>query len=208
MQPIILITNDDKKVADYLQQNFEKNDFIISLWPEKTEYSIDQIRIIQKEIKYFNPQKRVYVFFNFHYSSIEAQNAFLKILEEPPTNVSFILVVENLYRLLPTIISRVKILNLQSARIDAFDLKIKETIAEIKQGKLKFLDINTKEQAKDLILSIIYIFKNEILNNDKNYLILKECLKNLALLEHNNLNPQLTLDNLLIFIYKCYTTSL
>jgi len=204
MQPIILVTNEEKQLSKFLEKNFSKEYIIVSLFPEKTEYSINQIRFIQKEVKYFNPKKRAYIFFEFHRSSKEAQNAFLKLLEEPPINVIFIMVTASLYFLLPTIISRAKIINLRTEQKANIDKNIKKTIEKIKKGYLRFIRVDDRNKAKDIILSIIYFFKNRLLEDTKSYLILKQLLKNLSLLEKNNLNPQITLDNLLIFIYKCY----
>lgn len=52
---------------------------------------------------------RVYVLLGAHHMSEAAQNALLKVLEEPPANVLFILTAENASALLPTIRSRVEI---------------------------------------------------------------------------------------------------
>jgi len=62
MQSIILLTNENKQIDEFIKKNFSKEDIIISVFPEKTEYSINQIRSIQKEVKYFNPKKE-FMFF-------------------------------------------------------------------------------------------------------------------------------------------------
>ena len=66
----------------------------------------------KKEAKIFNPKIRIYYLENFHLSSIPAQNSFLKLLEEPPSKVQFVLTTDNKNNLLPTIVSRVKIIKL------------------------------------------------------------------------------------------------
>jgi len=206
MQSIILLTNENKQIDEFIKKNFSKEDIIISVFPEKTEYSINQIRSIQKEVKYFNPKKRIYVFYDFDQSSLEAQNAFLKLLEEPPENVIFILITENIYWLIPTIASRAKIINLKNnnQKTAIVDEKIESMMNAIKKGNLTLVDVENKEETKKIIMSIVLFFKKQLSNEPKGYLILKEAIRYLSLLENNNLNPQTTLDNLLIFIDKCY----
>jgi DNA polymerase III delta prime subunit len=204
MQSTILLVSEKKDIEEFLRKNFSKEDIIVSLSPEKNEYSINQIRNLQQEVKYFYPKKRIYVFYEFERSSLESQNAFLKLLEEPPSNVYFILVCQNLYRLLPTVISRAKVIDLKNKAEEKENEKIEKVIEKIKKGELFFVDIVDRNEAKELTLFLIYYFKKELKGNLKVYQILKEAVKNLFLLENNYLNPQLTFDNLLIFIYKCY----
>jgi len=86
--------------------------------------------------------------------------------------------------------------------------KIEKVIEKIKKGELFFVDVTDRNEAKEMTLFLIYYFKKELKGNLKAYQILKEAVKNLFLLENNYLNPQLTLDNLLIFIYKCYNKNI
>ncbi len=69
---------------------------------------IDLVRhVIEKTSKQpFEGKRTVVVFFDAHSMTLEAQNAFLKVLEEPPSSTVFILVTEYPDRLLPTITSR------------------------------------------------------------------------------------------------------
>jgi len=204
MQSTILLVSEKKDTEEFLRKNFSKEDIIVSLSPEKNEYSINQIRSLQQEVKYFNTNKRIYVFYEFERSSLESQNAFLKLLEEPPSSVYFILVCQNLYRLLPTVISRAKVIDLKNKAEEKENEKIEKVIEKIKKGELFFVDVTDRNEAKELTLFLIYYFKKELKDDLKVYQILKEAVKNLFLLENNYLNPQLMFDNLLIFIYKCY----
>ena len=92
MIPILLIFNDKKTLDEYLNLTFKKSEcFFSEVVPSNKDYYIDDIKSLIKETKVFHPKMRVYYFPNFHLSSIPAQNSFLKLLEEPPTNVQFIL---------------------------------------------------------------------------------------------------------------------
>lgn len=54
----------------------------------------------------FEAQAKVYIFLEADSLNVEASNAFLKTLEEPPGHVYFILVTDHVERLLSTIVSR------------------------------------------------------------------------------------------------------
>lgn len=79
-----------------------------------TAISIDAIRELGKDafIKPMMSKRKVYIIENAETMRNEAQNAFLKILEEPPQYVVFILLSESSSMLLDTIISRCTIFNL------------------------------------------------------------------------------------------------
>lgn len=69
---------------------------------------IEQIRSVMERISMlpFSGPRSVVVVMEAHKATIEAQNAFLKVLEEPPASSVIILVTERADLLLPTVISR------------------------------------------------------------------------------------------------------
>ncbi len=69
---------------------------------------IDDIRELQKKIAYlpFEGKYKVVIVDQTEQLNLQAANAFLKSLEEPPKATIFILIASNIYRLLPTILSR------------------------------------------------------------------------------------------------------
>lgn len=71
---------------------------------------IADVRSVQHDLSLSNPfgDKRVIIMAGLQNMTIEAQNAFLKLLEEPNEGVVFILLATNLKKVLPTIISRVQ----------------------------------------------------------------------------------------------------
>ncbi len=69
---------------------------------------VDDVRALQDEA-IFSPasvKKRVYIVDEVHMLSTAAFNALLKILEEPPEHLMFILCTTELHKVLPTIVSR------------------------------------------------------------------------------------------------------
>ena len=70
--------------------------------------SVDNVRALREEAV-FSPasvKKRVYIIDEVHMLSTAAFNALLKILEEPPEHLMFILATTELHKVLPTILSR------------------------------------------------------------------------------------------------------
>ena len=76
--------------------------------PRNREISIEQIREIQREagLKPFEGRFRVFIISEAESLSPEAANSLLKILEEPPPQVVFVLLAESEENLLPTVLSR------------------------------------------------------------------------------------------------------
>ena len=69
---------------------------------------VDDVRMLRDEA-IFSPttvRKRVYIIDEVHMLSKPAFNALLKILEEPPQHLMFILATTELHKVLPTILSR------------------------------------------------------------------------------------------------------
>ena len=88
---------------------------------------------------------------------IEAQNALLKVLEEPPKNIIFIIVTQSKSSILPTIFSRI------SHEIKQTKIQIEEFPLDLKGLELKDINIFLKEnqrisknEAKEIIESILY----------------------------------------------------
>lgn len=76
--------------------------------PEKKHVPVDLVREARADI-YIRPnegKKKIYIFPRAQDMRVEAQNALLKVLEEPPVYGVFLLITDNPEKLLPTIRSR------------------------------------------------------------------------------------------------------
>lgn len=80
---------------------------------EKGRITVDVIRRLYEQTKTVSHQPRVVVIDYAERMATPAQNAFLKLLEEPPQNTRFILLSHTPETLLPTIRSRTQHINLQ-----------------------------------------------------------------------------------------------
>jgi DNA polymerase-3 subunit delta' len=82
----------------------------------RREIVVDQIRRISSEVRILpnEAERKVYVIRDADTMNASAQNAALKLLEEPPAHAAFLLLVSEPEALLPTIRSRCEILRLNA----------------------------------------------------------------------------------------------
>jgi DNA polymerase-3 subunit delta' len=93
---LIIITDDFEKILQEI--DYDKL-FLVD------ELRVEDVREIKKDAYIASKEKRVIVIAAKKYN-IFAQNALLKLLEEPPKNVEFILIGNSKYHFLDTILSR------------------------------------------------------------------------------------------------------
>ncbi|MGN0961691.1 MAG: ATP-binding protein [Christensenellales bacterium] len=93
----------------------EHNNMVdLKIYPRESKgIVVDDINEIVTDayIRPIDSQYKVYILKNFDTATIQAQNKLLKTLEEPPTNVIFVITCANSSSVLPTICSRVKIIS-------------------------------------------------------------------------------------------------
>ena len=88
---------------------------LYSLAPEGTSIKIDQIRVMQREMA-MSPCRsryRVCLITTAELMTEQAANSLLKVLEEPPAYLVFILTANQRYRLLDTVVSRCRLFPFQ-----------------------------------------------------------------------------------------------
>lgn len=91
------------------------SDVISTGLESKTEIGIDEIRELQRlaNLPPYEGKYKVFIIDGAEHLSTEAANSLLKILEEPPHKLIWLLLVADESRLLPTVISRCQHLELQ-----------------------------------------------------------------------------------------------
>ncbi len=139
-----LVNNLIRNIYDNEQnENIHPNIKLIT--PEKgKEIKIDQIRDAIEFLKLKSEKGKVIIIENAENMNLEASNALLKTLEEPPKNTLIILTTSDQNKLLPTIVSRTKKIRFRPlSRKEIFEilsLKTTEekakTLASISQGSL------------------------------------------------------------------------
>lgn len=140
--------------------------------PEKGSIGIDKVRAIKLEMSLKNStEKKLLVIYNSELLTHEAQNALLKILEEPTPNLLIILLTENIDSLLPTVQSRCQIIEISKPSKSQF----KQLLIE-KGYKISEIDkaLAISGGLPDLTLSIL---NNESTNLTENLEYSKALLK-------------------------------
>lgn len=104
------------KFARNILGKFEEKDYvdIINYRCKKSSFGVDDVREIVEEInkRPFEGDKKVIIIYDGNKLTVQAQNALLKTIEEPPKGVFIILLCESLELILDTIKSRCQIYKL------------------------------------------------------------------------------------------------
>ena len=157
----ILIVNDIEVTLAELLPNYPIHSTRIIKNEEKEEFLLIQANQAIKEA-YIASSEKKYIFLCGSTFRKEAQNSLLKILEEPPKNVVFIIITNSKTSLLPTIYSRLPYKYLKKSVLKA------ESLLDINKLDLKdiynFLKENqkiSKNEAKDIVESILIKANNQ-----------------------------------------------
>lgn len=220
MFPILLISKNSKVTEKYLNNFIKFNKFVsynISRYqPDPNIIKIDHIREIKSMLIRAETDKKLIIIYSFDTAKAETQNAFLKTLEEKNDQVQFIIVVGDETQVLSTISSRCKTIKLKSP-LPAEAPLTWEKAGQLSQPLPQLLSdySNTnKEKAIKICDQFLWHFRkfnpppvgwqNNLSHPTGEIKILKEILKVRNLILKNNLNPQMAIDHLLIFINNCY----
>lgn len=108
----------------------------------KGSVRIEQIRALYEASRGKSSKSRVFIIDNADSMTLPSQHAFLKLLEEPPSNTHFILTAHDTSQLLPTVRSRVQRIHLQP-------LTPKQTNTYLSQ----YVQLNARERQQVLFLA-------------------------------------------------------
>lgn len=144
---------------------------IVHYKPKKASFGVEEVRSIIEEVnkKPFEGDKKVIIIHEGNKLTVQAQNALLKTIEEPPTGVYIIILSESLELMLDTIKSRsqiYKLTPLSKNEMERFILKIgdynKEKLllalayAEGIPGRAeRILKDTTLQELRDLIVDLL-----------------------------------------------------
>ena len=171
-------------------------------------FTVDAIREIRDDAFVIpnESDKKIYILKNGHNMNEQAQNAILKILEEPPSYVYFIIVTESKSTMLETVLSRVQVYSLLS---DEGVITDKEAVA-VKNLVGAILNINeialmeqtavfqkNNQFAKSVLILMTEVFRDALVK--KNGFIRDFRFPE----ETNNLCKGLTAKSLLQLISAC-----
>ncbi|MDN5103901.1 DNA polymerase III subunit delta' [Aliarcobacter butzleri] len=157
----ILIVNNIEETLNLMLPKYPLHSVRVIKNEEKEEFLIAQTNETIKEAFIATSEKK-YLFLCGSTFRKEAQNALLKILEEPPRNIVFILITNSKTSLLPTIYSRLPYKYLKKS-----EQKIESSL-DLNRLDLKdiytFLQENqkiSKQEAKDIVESLLLKTNNQ-----------------------------------------------
>ncbi len=240
MVSLIIASSDKSKRREYIR-NFCKEHtvdrFDITIIEKETaikqnvgSIGIEEIKNMQKKL-FLKPLKsptKVVVLEDAQLLTTQAQNAMLKVLEEPPDHTIIILSADSKEVFLPTIISRCQIIELKDAKKKLSEKETKDltafienlpkmTIAE-KFKKAEQLS-KDKEKAIEWNSNLILVLREKMLENIaassagadyksapakqyhlKTITILKSFQNLHTLLKTTNVNPRFAIENTLLLL--------
>ena len=155
------------QICQQLNHQFNPNNPDIFLINENSGWGIDEVRKISNFLsqKPFSHQSKIVIINQAHHLNTEAQNALLKILEEPGDNNYLILTTNKIKTILPTIISRcqtTKILNHEKT-----DIKSQLIITGHLQTDLLLSEklSKNKEEVLPLLESELHYYQQQLINS-------------------------------------------
>ena len=146
-----LITGDDgigkSIVAKYLasviigKKNNSESIDIVRYYPSSNSFGVDEVRNIIDEVnkKPYEGDRKVLILYKCDKLTVQAQNALLKTIEEPPQGVYLILLSDSLETILDTIQSRCQVYKLTPLS--------KEEISSYIEDKYPSLSLDAKQAA-------------------------------------------------------------
>lgn len=212
MLPIILETTNEKArttfVEEFISEQQIKPYNYFTYKPEGKELSIKQIREIIGETTFHSTEPRLFHVLRFDTASAEAQNAFLKTLEEHQPTLHFILSVEQSSHLLATIRSRSRTVKLAKLTTKDLSSELEALVNSLASGRLPSLFQITNKIGKtdslEFFNSLTTLYRGRLGSDKHASEVLKIIIKQQNLLKHNHIDPQTTVDMTLISIYRIY----
>lgn len=152
----ILIVNDIEECLSSLLPSYSKHSIRIIKNEEKDEFLLAQATSALKEA-YISSNDAKYIFLCGKTFRNEAQNSLLKVLEEPPSNIVFIIVTTSKSSILPTIFSRIphKYLKVNSVKEES-DIDIKNIDLKDIYNYLRENQRVSKNDAKKIVQEILF----------------------------------------------------
>ncbi len=213
MIPIILVSDEKKDISAFVKQIVKELKIIaynvVEIFPEKKELAISQIRELKRTVSYRTPEIQLYILHDFDTASAEAQNAFLKTLEEHQEKIQFLLIVKNPHSLVSTVLSRARIVGKRVGQfsskktVDASLEKFLKTgdLALLAETAFQSKKLNSPQELFDEILDF---FRRRLPNDRNSTEALRTVLRMRSSVENNHVDPQMAIDSILLRLRSLY----
>jgi len=140
---------------------------------DKGVISVDSMRYLYNETRTVTAGERIIIIDYAERMTHQAQNAFLKLLEEPGEGVNFILISHSVSKLLPTILSRTEILDIRPITNEQSDqlLDSLKVTDKVKRSQLLFMAVGKPAELTHLASDEAYFEKRSITVRDARELL-------------------------------------
>jgi len=148
--------------------------------------SVDDIRELSNQVRMapVNGKFKVYILDEVHMLSAAAFNAFLKLLEEPPPHVVFILATTEKHKIIPTILSRCQVFDFKRIGISDMVRQL-EIICKTEKVKAEPEALHLiAEKADGAMRDALTIFDRLVSSTDRS-ITYDEVLSNLNILDYD-----------------------
>ncbi len=211
MNSIIIVSKNREDTSAALSEIYQKKSIESvdqDLYTFEKTVGIPDIRAIQERL-YLKPIKsknKAVIIDAPQGLTTEAQNSLLKILEEPPENTFIMLVTPNKNSLLPTVLSRCKVIEIKEDVSGEFS-DTSDTLNQLAScgvgEKLRLAQdfSKTKEETLLFLQNLIMAARKKLIENpldQTNLKMLKEIQKTYGIIKSTNVTPRLTLENLFL----------
>lgn len=210
MQSVIFVSQNPQTIDEYITKlttTWSISPFDIQKIQEET-LGIEQVRNLQKNL-YLAPYKGTYkllCLYNADTLTSEAQNALLKVLEEPPVHTFFLLIAKTEEAFLPTVLSRCTVVKEKKEATPISDEEkaiISEDVAILLGQDIapKLLLAEKKSDEKNnttkWLEDLINVAHQELLTDDDPHKaqLLISLLKTSEILTRYSVNKRLLLEN-------------
>jgi len=184
---------------------------LIMVSPVEARITIEQIRELRKDIRVATKTQRLIVIETFDIATTEAQNAMLKMLEESSLNNQFVLLVQNLEFVLPTVRSRCKVVKIDDdvKKLNLLTSEFDDIINQLCDSPTTMLFTLPQLQSRDRASAVSTLYgllrnlRKRVYKQDLKALRLsKKIFEILPQLQFSNMNHQLAIDSLICHALK------
>lgn len=153
------------------EAKLKKNHPDVLYFEEGDKLGIEQARIIKQHfsLKPYSAKGRVVIIEDASVLTIEAQNALLKTLEEPPIEAILILGTKSDANLLPTILSRCQITRLDTTGDDTlvYHNKYASDLEKLLNSSIeeRFSYIEKLKEKEEFLHALVYYFHHHLMEN-------------------------------------------
>jgi len=135
--PKKIIFQEPDTTSEFAQRVYDGHSFVVQELDAASNRRIDDIRLLRERINLPPSEGKmmVYILDEVHMLTNEAFNALLKILEEPPAHVVFILATTEIHKIPATIVSRCSVINFRKASLSEVEQALERVL---EAEKIKF----------------------------------------------------------------------